>query len=295
MHVTRHLKLSALPVLLSIILLALPRPGLAQTALTVDTLDVRIWPEFDKPSALVIVGGQVSGAPGFPVDLTFALPATAALNAVAYDDGTGALLTLESSVEGNLVTLTSPNGSFHIEFYDLALNIDGQERSYDLNWAVGYPVAQATIEVQQPPTATGFTLTPAAARVTSDSFNLTSHVVEYSNLAAGDPLTLSLTYQKADDSLTFEAFQPAGGGESLSGDVPAASSGGELPAWAYILIAVIAALALAGGIYYAATQGMIPVAHGRHGGVSGGRFCTQCGKPASAEARFCPHCGAKLR
>ena len=94
-------------------------------------LTIRVWPEFDRPGVLVFLVGQTAPGVTLPAELKFTLPPGATVNAVAYIDSTRNVLTdqVPQSVDGQNVSITTPNGNFHIEFYDPALKIEDGARS----------------------------------------------------------------------------------------------------------------------------------------------------------------------
>ena len=69
--------------LLLILLLALPTVAAAQEAPRLVSLDIKLWPEYDKPSMLVIYDFKVEEGTTLPARLEFHIPADASVNAVA--------------------------------------------------------------------------------------------------------------------------------------------------------------------------------------------------------------------
>src|SRR5512138_625661 len=190
---TRHFAL-----ILTLVLTAPMGLARAQDAVSLASLTIRVWPEYDQPAALVFYIGKVVEGTALPVELRFQLPPAATLNAAAYiDDQTGSLLTAVTKVDGNIVTVTSPNGSFHLEFYDAGLKIEGAQRTYSLVWQGDYPVQKLTLEAEQPMGARDVTAAPAGGSWTVDSNNLQSYVAAQSGLQAGQQVTLSISYAKA--------------------------------------------------------------------------------------------------
>ncbi|MGB4677969.1 MAG: hypothetical protein WBH90_14695 [Aggregatilineales bacterium] len=138
-------------------------PAHAQDDVTLATLRVQIWPEYDQPSALVIVDGRTTENVATPIDLRIPLPPGVTLHAVAYpDSATGNLLNAQYEASEDGVTLTSPNGQFLLEYYDGSLAFDGNTRRYTLAFEVPYDVEQFVWEVQQPAGASGLTLDTGA-------------------------------------------------------------------------------------------------------------------------------------
>jgi len=301
-------RLIASTALILLLCALLPAAASAQADLTLAELAIRIWPEYDRPSALVILNGQVKDAAG-PLTLRFALPESAAINAVAYlDEASGSLLVAQYTFENGVLELQSPDGSFHVELYDLALAIDGDARSYSFTYQGEYAVDALTWEVQQPPDTLEMTTSPPAARSGVDQFGLATLIVDSGIVQAGQPVTLSLGYTRSSTALTTDLLQPSTGGAAAPAPAPAA--GGLSPVLLGGLGLIGLAIVSAGVFLFIKQRGTRPGAgarrtqpvspsrptRARSTPQSGEqRFCTQCGQPVSAEDRFCRHCGAALR
>lgn len=297
---TRWFSLLALPAILLALLLA-PAGVLAQgETLRLELLTVRVWPEFDRPSALVFLIGEVDAATVFPVDITIDLPAGAQVNAVAYlDPDTNSLLMAQSQQEGSTLTITLEAPTFWVEFYDPALTIEGDRRSYAFNWTTPYAVDVILWEVQTPYNAQDMVIEPSeGGEMDTDQMGLPSMTIIEGGMAAGATLSLEFTYTKPDSILSADAMgvRPTDAGTTTTLE-PAADTGGTSPL--VIVLLVVAGVGLIGGgvYWYLHSTGLLE----RRGAgvrqpISGEkRFCTQCGKPVGGEDLFCRHCGAKLK
>jgi hypothetical protein len=282
-------------------------------------LAIRLWPEFDKPGVLVFLVGQTAADTPLPAELKFTIPPGATINAIAYIDETRNVLTdqVESSVDGQTVSITTPNGNFHIEFYDPALTIDGAKRSYSYTWQQDMIVDSVIWQVEQPVGASGFTVSPAGGGLGTDENGLPAYELDGGAIPAGAASTVTVSYSKADDSLSIEAIAAAA-------TIPPASTGTSAPptsgdSTGIIIAAVILALAvvISAFMYFRSSGGarfgvrvIPPSGSGREGGSRGGgkpaksagqkesrgqRFCAQCGQPAKPGDQFCRKCGTKLR
>lgn len=264
-------------------------PARAQGSVSLASLTIRVWPEYDQSAALVFYVGKAAEGTTLPAELRFQMPPGAVLNATAYvEDQTGSLLTVPSKVEGNIVTITSPNGSFHVEFYDPELKVEGDQRSYSLVWQGDYSVDLLTVEVLQPVGARNMTIEPAGGSWTADSQNLQTYAAGQGGVQAGQQIPISISYAKSDNTLTVDALAPASpGGAAQSTSAPFTIS------WQMIGLSVLIVALLAGiggAVYYfRRRQGAVQASAG-----TGRRFCTSCGHAAGAEDRFCRNCGARL-
>ncbi len=289
---TKH-TFSALIIKLALLAVLLVPGSLARAQetepITLATLTIRVWPEYDQPAALVFYIGQAAEGTTFPVDLRFQIPPGAVLNATAYTaDQTGNLLTAVSRVEGNTVIVTSPNGSFHVEFYDPGLKIEGEQRTYLLVWPGDYPVGQLTWEVEQPAGSRDIAVEPAGGSWAIDSNNLQTYTVDQGGLEAGQQMTLSVSYAKSDSALSVDALAPG-----ASGSTPQTTTTPSGDTWQIVALSVLITalmLVIIGLVIYG-------VRHRRAGvqaGAAGGSFCPNCGQAAGVEDRFCRQCGSSL-
>jgi hypothetical protein len=275
----------------------LPSTAAAQQAITLDQVDIRVWPEFDQPSVLVIYSGSVAGPVEEPLDLQFTLPPNVTLNAVAYPDSTtGDLLNAESSLDGQTLTLTTPTGGFHVEVYDPALQVNGQGRAYSLSWQSPYPVNALSWEIQQPAGASDVSIIPAADDTGSDQFGLPVYFIHQTGIQAGQDATIVLEYTKSTDALTAEqlGLLSEGTGVGSTQQPPTGSTGAG--GWVWYVVGVVLLVAAAAVVYFFVIRRTPLPARAKPARQSGSkRFCTRCGKPVSSGDVYCRHCGAKLK
>lgn len=275
-----------------------PGAAQAQTPGHLSQVLIQVWPEFDRPEALVFMVGQAAPNTTLPAGLDFRLPAGAQVNAVAYLDDSGTLTDkVEHSVDGDTVTIVSPNGNFHIEYYDPALKKDGAARSYQITWQQNTSVDRLIWQVEQPAGAKDFTVTPAGSGAATDENGLPVVQVDSGEVQAGQAITVSISYVNARGALSKDVLptpQPtAGPAPSAQADTPAslAIAGGLL---ALVIVAIV--LMYAGSRLSIFTRGGAEAAKpARKTSVRGRVFCPQCGQPAGPADLFCQKCGTKLR
>jgi hypothetical protein len=300
----KHRCVSLIVALLAgVIMLAAPATALAQEGETaevtaLESLTVRVWPEFDQPSALVFLIAELPGSTLLPAQVRFALPDGVQVNAVAYPDAAGGgLLTAQYEQQGSEVLVTAETGTLWIEFYDTALQFDGDQRSYTLAWTSPLDIALVTFDVQTPYGGRSMALeTAAEVSASTDQYGLPTYSFTQTGVSAGDALSLSFSYTKGDNTLSADvvAQQPPTAPEITP--TPTVTGQGTSPAVIAALV-VGGVLLIGGGIYWylQSTGAIAPLRVGDGGGGRGERFCTQCGKSIGAADRFCRHCGAGVR
>ena len=285
-------------------------PGRAQDGPTFGSLDVALWPEYDRQgSVLVIYKISLPPSASLPADLTLRIPAAAGEpNAVAVQEADGTLreVNYERQVSGDWAsinfTATMPEVQF--EYYDPALVKQGTQRDFEFRWPGDYPVDFLTIEVQQPLGASQMRFSPAVDSSETRQDGLVYHIKRVGDLAGGQTFSQQISYQKETDALTAGEQQvqpsaPMSASPSTLGSLKAA-----LP-WVLGLLGV--ALLVGGAVWYwqsgkdkesgkpqrrrrsAASQPQPSTA------TEGYIYCHQCGKRAGAGDRFCRACGTKLR
>jgi DNA-binding CsgD family transcriptional regulator len=233
--------------LLALSAIASPAPARAQEPVIIDALTISIWPEFDQPAALLIYSGTVADDTPLPATLTFTLPDTVSLHAVAYASE-GQLANMDHEVEGNRLVVTTPNGTFHIEVYDAALAVDGQDRSYSLTWTSEHPVRSLVWQAQQPAGARSLTVTPGISTASTDSYGLQVLSNTAGEVPAGTPSTVTINYYKSRGGLTTDLLERG----------PGILGAGETPLPNSLFLAgmgfIIAALAATAGYFYAVSR-----------------------------------------
>ena len=195
----------------AIVLFSLAPGVLAQSAqgsVRLSTLEISLWPEFDKRELLVIFQGRLADGVPLPAVLTLSMPKEAGEpHAVASVDEADQRLTaayeLQEVGEETRVTYTSlQNLGFQFEYYWDALEIDGQTRTFTFSFTLDFPVDDFNLELQQPFDATNVTLSPPAMETTVGFGNLTYHQRPLGAVEAGRTVTWQVSYDKASDQLT---------------------------------------------------------------------------------------------
>ena len=275
----------------------------AQEEPTLESLEIALWPEFDRPEVLVIYRGQLDADVALPAPVEITLPAQAGQpTAVAYVDEAGQRFNQQytTQVEGDWLVVAFELGTraFQIEYYD-ALPVDTSgKRSYTYSYTADYPTTSLNLEFQEPPTAQGFVLAPSADTVIEGADGLSYHLVQVGAVASGDTREWTFSYVKDNADLTAAGLvQPEAPAPNTA--APGTTAGADPTIWIF-LVAFVALIAVGVTGYWLGhrtQQASHVVQPGpqrpkRRGSGRGDRAQRP---PAILEARFCHHCGAELR
>jgi hypothetical protein len=284
----------------------------AQAEAKLSSLEVDLWPEYDKPNMLVIYKATVSPEVTLPVEMVFRLPVNAEVNAVAVRelDGSGLLNAVyDRQVSGDWaqLTFTASTPQVQIEYYDPGLQRDGTQRRFEYRWPGDYAVDALVIQVQQPTGASEMRISPGLGTGQQGGDGLTYYTADVGSLAGGSTFEISLEYQKPDEKLSVEDLEVRPSG-------PVASQASSLVDWRQYLPWILGGLGIlliaGGGLWYwQSRKAFAPVESRRRRRVAspsageaqaapeagGAIYCHQCGKRASPGDRFCRSCGSRLR
>ncbi len=296
--------------LLLVLSLILPHGVNAQNPLTFSSMFIDIWPEYDKPSVLVIYHISLDSSTTYPATISLRIPTAAGdPNAVAEQQADGSLfnITFSRQVDGEwaTITFTTTNPKVQLEYYDPALIKDGSSRHYEYNWPGDYAITQLTIQVQQPAGATDMRISPSLGAGTVGSDNLTYYTQDIGAISAGQTIQIIIDYLKTTDTLTAEGpVQP-------STTVPQ-STVADLNISTFLpwILGILGAALIIGGIVWFWRSGRQRPAHQtrRHRSKAETKvteteavseedaiYCSQCGKRASPGDQFCRSCGTPIR
>lgn len=283
----------------------------AQNEPEMDSVMVDLWPEFDRPSMLVIFHLTVSPQTKLPLQVELRIPTDAgAPHAVAVKQPDGSLITvpytLKAEGEWTRVIFQATTPDVQLEYYDPNLVMDEADRTYVYTWPGDYPVGSFGIEVQRPAGAEGMQIKPGMVGARQGSDGLTYYSMNVGSLSKGQEFEITITYTKTNDELSINSM-PVEPSAPLEGSTPVSASLTSLLPWIIGILGLT--LIVGGGIWYwqsgrQKTQPTKPrrsrkktPAHPVTDDNSGTGFtyCAQCGKRASAGDRFCRACGTPLK
>jgi hypothetical protein len=280
-------------------------PGFAQQNITFSSLQIDLWPEYDRSEMLVVYRFELAASVQLPVDLSIRIPTAAGMpNAVAESAIGGALLNLQySSVvqgEWTALELTATQREIQIEYYDPSLIKEGTDRTFVYTWPGDYDVNRVLVIIQQPIGAENMNIFPRLNEQNPDPDDgILYYSGEIGSFKAGETFERSIAYEKESDTLTVEFLKI----ESLpiTENTPGRVSLVSILPWGIGLLGII--IILAGVYWYWATEKkpLIPRRGKRTDATKEQSehprdiYCHQCGKRAEGGDKFCRTCGTKLR
>jgi hypothetical protein len=297
--------------LLSLVLGGLASGAAAQETPELASLNIALWPEFDRPEMLVIYQGALAPGTPLPAAVEIRIPARVGRpTAMAFLSETGERLNQQytTRVEGEalVVSFGLTSLGFQLEYYDeLPVSAEGQ-REYAFAYTADYAVTGLSIELQVPRTAADLVVEPQAGASQTGSDGLVYYHIDVGPVEAGETMGWTFRYAKDDDELT----NPAPSQPAAQPTVPAGTGGAGDGGNSTVLTFVVAFVALLGVGTVAFWLGRstrpaareAPFEAGRQGLESSGQrealdatFCYKCGSELRPDADFCHKCGTPVR
>lgn len=288
------------------IAMAYPIQVSAQTEITIESVEINLWPEYDKAEMLVIEYILLGPDTRLPITLDLRIPARLESPHViavgpSPDHVTDQGVNFSSRTEGewSILSIEATGPAIQFEYYDPELNREGSQRSYAFEWISEYQVRAVTFTIQKPFDAFNFSSSPELQDAGIRPDQLQYYISDPVAVAAGETLALELRYEKPTDSLSASRLQvePVGVDEDTPGRI---SFSNYLP----YVIGGLGVVLIVGGIGYywqsSRAGSWKPRRRVRRSGRdsengSDDAYCHQCGARSHAGDRFCRTCGARLK
>jgi hypothetical protein len=189
-----------------------PLPGgRANAATALDFLQIEFWPDYDRPSVLVLLTGAVPAGTALPVEISLPVPQDAAINAVAEIAEAG-MTSIDYELEDETLRFQSDTPEFRVEYYAPYAS-SGSTRSYDFEWPTPYAINSLVAQIQRPLNASRLTSEPAQSRIISNpSDGLDYYLFDPRPLLQGTPYRLRFDYDMKSNVLTADELNSAAPG-----------------------------------------------------------------------------------
>lgn len=281
----------------------------AQTAVTLESLDVELWPDFDREAVLVLLTGTLPAGTALPVTLTIPLPAGADFNVAARINAANEMSDqgMNPTVTANAVTFDLTEQRFRVEYYQPYTAADSQH-SFTFSWESNMAVNGLSVTVQQPLAATSMSVVPNTATVSEGQDGLTYHFLAAQSVPAGETYTVQISYPMSSPTQLTESFQQTESSDLPFLDAqPVTDDGFD---WQLLLLVLGGLILVATAVWYVTTLRAAqsrrpakprpqriakPAAAPTNAPKGNVNFCHQCGQPLQPEDKFCRSCGTAVK
>ncbi|MEJ2168063.1 MAG: zinc ribbon domain-containing protein [Desulfobacterales bacterium] len=287
-------------ILLLFFILMATAPAFAQNpASLIDSLNIEIWPDYDKASVLVLLTGALPGDTPLPAAVTLPLPDAVQLNAVARIDSRDGSMKDDISwsfASPDKLRFITPDLRFRVEYY-FPYTVDKNKHSFDFTWLAAATVNNLHLRVQRPLSAGALKTEPDAANVATSGDGFEYHTFPSQAVPAGQPFSLHVVYDMAAAQLSAARLPPANTGTQPAG-LPAASAKRFDISWALAAMVAGGLIVIGALIWQFAARRRVPDMgnpdDSRIETKVRGRFCPNCGGSVDQDDRFCRGCGSEL-
>jgi predicted RNA-binding Zn-ribbon protein involved in translation (DUF1610 family) len=281
-----------------------------EKVLHLSSVEVSLWPEFDRADILVIYRITIPTEVFLPVELRLRIPAAAGIpNAVAARQPGGGLMTIsytqEEVGEWSWITFQAIMPEIQVEYYDPALLKDGNHRYFSFFWPGEYSVDQVKLEIQEPVGAKEMRIKPGMVTAKPGTDGLMYYQLDVGSVEVGQVFNVEIDYLKSSNKLSsgYVPVEPSGPLDASTQGRMSVSSA--LP---WLLGSLGFLLILGGGIWYWKTgqgkNGFLASQPSSSDKSNGARedieeegshvYCPTCGNRASPGDRYCRACGTLL-
>jgi len=212
-EMSRALRPSLICACCSVVVLAgAEMPAAAQPEVALERFEVQIWPDYDKPAALVMYRARLAADTPIPSKVKLRIPAAVGEpHAVAYTGEGGRLLLAKHTrtVEGEwaVVEISAQSHDVQLEYYAPILALEGT-RQVRYVWPGDLQVATFVYGAMQPAAAAKFSVTPPAAEQVTRADGLIVHTADLGAVASGKEVKVEITYE-SDGTLSAKRKAPA--------------------------------------------------------------------------------------
>jgi hypothetical protein len=294
----------------ALLLFIFPAGARAQSDVSLATAIVSIWPEYDRPTALVITQMLLSPDTALPAEVVLRVPSsvekihTVAIGSdLASVADQGVDYTVEEDGEWSEIKITAPDRAIRVEYYDASLVKEDTTRTYTYTWPGDYAVDSFSFTLRAPLESTNVTSQPPLTQDAVDRDGFEYWTAQAGSLGQGEQYQATISYERTTDlpstAILLDnqpgAVTPTSSWTSFVYDI--------VP---YVIGVLGLALLIGGGWWFwrsgrVSVRGSARRRHAQHASATidddGDQevYCHNCGRRAGPTDRFCRACGTRLR
>jgi hypothetical protein len=261
------------------------------TAKSLDSLVIDLWPDYDRTSVLFLLTGSLPADTKLPANVTLPFPEKAQLNAIARIDSRDGNMKddiLSSPAPGEISFIT-PNLRFRLEYY-LPYTLNNLQRSFDFNWLAGIPVDNFQLNIQQPRSANSLITKPSAENISTREDGFVYHTFPTRTVPAGQPVFVHVNYKMTSAQLSAERQTP-----QIPDKQTTETSAGSSINWVFVFGGLIVLAALVWQIASRRPSAKIRKSSDvRVEFQPQNKFCQKCDMQVDEDDKFCGYCGSSL-
>ena len=281
-----------------------PSFAFAQDEIAIQSVNVSLWPEYDKAEMLVINYIALSEETSLPAQLNVRVSVDAVLHTVAVGETSesvsdqGVDYTTKKDGEWLVISINATGPAVQLEYYDPNLKKDNNLRSYSYRWLSDYDVVGFVVVFQQPFDAVEFKSSLPLQDDGAHADDMQYYFSDAGTIPAGETFTFDLSYQKPTDMLSVSRLE-------IQPVVVDANTPGRVSLKNYLpyIIGGLGVILIVGGLVYYRRSGRSGSKKSRrrqHPRAEGEEnasdvYCAQCGTRARGGDRFCRVCGSRIR
>ena len=279
-----------------------------QEEVTIDWLQIELWPEYDREEMLVIYRFTLSSDVSLPAKMEIHIPYQAGdPYKVSMQDIDGLLYRLDYSTrienEWVVISFTTPSPDVQIEFYDPRLQISDMQRSYNFKWFGDYAINSCSLNIKEPLNATNLQSVPLTSPGVGVLGTQQNYEAQIGAIQTGENFFVRLTYKKSDNLLVSSLEESVQSVSPINDQISGRTSFRQIIPWVFSMVGIVFIFS-AVFLYYRTNQ----TANVRPEEASkpaypvdysdldpSAVYCHRCGKRAVKGDVFCRICGEKLR
>ncbi|MEN6434190.1 MAG: zinc ribbon domain-containing protein [Anaerolineaceae bacterium] len=299
-------------IIFTLLFMVAPRVQGRAEDIVIEHLQVDIWPEYDRPSVLVICNITLTEDTVLPAKLSLKIPAeviSPSRLAMVNQDGiyTNVDYTTQEQKDWIIIDFETNSTKIQLEYYDQRLTFSGYTRTYRYDWQNPYPVKMLSVRVQEPVNTKKMSINPDMGIGQVGDDGLVYYASLSGEIPANKTYTVVLKYEKSDYTLS-SGLLPVSPVEPITIRTEGRTTITRVIPWAMALLGIL--MIISGGFWYwyvgrkepaqeLVTPPIEPTLHSLRQAEQlinqTFLYCAYCGKSIQKGDKFCRECGKLIQ